>query len=513
MKTKRKLVPKSTPVVGDPTIVRSAIVDRVPNVQLNASTKRQRLCGSNSVSSVAVGVGPFGVHSVAPVDVNALSYAGTSRSLLMLQTNVIFLTTGTSQPGLMLEGCQAVPVIGIEPQIAPASLQTQRMASNVNSHSRARRDRTRHNSATAVNYSNQGLGGSGSTSEYKHIGNCVHTCQHCGALFWFEQRLKNTPNGVRPSYNRCCRAGRVALRTYQIYLVQLFRTAQEKFEDTHIPDFKIRLYNVVGAQEYEIPTGYMLGGPRYMYSHYLNALAICRVHGNPSYFIMFTCNVKWFEIADYMLQFSLLTTTDRADVVDRVFELKIHQFVNYLRDTRPFGKVVAELPLQDEDPEGYIVVSELMMHGPCGLANPSGVCTQNSSRCKKDFPKEYCDQTYVDKSSFVHYKRRDTGATMTRQSGTDQVVARISRNTATPMGTTATASTSRSQKTIFYTLRCEGKIVLAVASSDIASLLLSAGGTAHSRFKILLDLTDTSVCAIKKNTQMVDLLKETCLIV
>ncbi|GJR71151.1 DNA helicase [Tanacetum coccineum] len=68
-------------------------------------------------------------------------------------------------------------------------------------------------------------------------------------------------------------------------------------------------------------------------------------------------------------------------------------------------------------------------------------------------------------------------------------------------------------KTILYTLRCEQKIVLVVASSGIASLLLPAGRTAHSRFKISLDLTDTSVCAIKKNTQLTDLLKETCFIV
>lgn len=42
------------------------------------------------------------------------------------------------------------------------------------------------------------------------------------------------------------------------------------------------------------------GGPRYMYSHYLDALAICRVHGNPSFFITFTCNVGWPEIEEYM---------------------------------------------------------------------------------------------------------------------------------------------------------------------------------------------------------------------
>jgi Cdc6-like AAA superfamily ATPase len=53
-------------------------------------------------------------------------------------------------------------------------------------------------------------------------------------------------------------------------------------------------------------------------------------------------------------------------------------------------------------------------------------------------------------------------------------------------------------KTIINTLRSEGKIVLAVASSGIASLLLPSGRTTHSRFKIPIDLTDESMCHIKK---------------
>ena len=53
-------------------------------------------------------------------------------------------------------------------------------------------------------------------------------------------------------------------------------------------------------------------------------------------------------------------------------------------------------------------------------------------------------------------------------------------------------------KSIISTLRSQGKIVLAVASSGIASLLLPSGRTAHTRFKIPLDLIDESVCSIKK---------------
>ncbi|GJY26027.1 hypothetical protein Tco_0400753 [Tanacetum coccineum] len=176
---------------------------------------------------------------------------------------------------------------------------------------------------------------SGLPAEYKDIGGCTYSCQHCGALFWYEECLRNNERGARPCYNRCYKGGRVALQTYQIYpeyiklllqdrhfleniraynqmfsmallgaqidesinngrgpyvfkisgqlyhwigelcrdiveglidlldahnaLVQLFRTAREKFQDAHIPNFKVWLCNVIGAREYELPTGDMLG--------------------------------------------------------------------------------------------------------------------------------------------------------------------------------------------------------------------------------------------------------------
>nr|GFB56280.1 DNA helicase [Tanacetum cinerariifolium] len=70
-------------------------------------------------------------------------------------------------------------------------------------------------------------------------------------------------------------------------------------------------------------TASFTGGPRYMYSHYLDALSIFRVHGNPSFFITFTYNANWPEIKEYMEPFPELTPADRADIVDRVFEKKV----------------------------------------------------------------------------------------------------------------------------------------------------------------------------------------------
>lgn len=66
---------------------------------------------------------------------------------------------------------------------------------------------------------------------------------------------------------------------------------------------------------------------------------------------------------------------------------------------------------------------------------------------------------------------------------------------------------------ICHKLRGEGKIVLCVASSGIAALLLQDGQTAHSCFKIPIDVHEESVCNIKKSTIQADLLKETDLII
>ncbi|GJW09054.1 DNA helicase [Tanacetum coccineum] len=157
------------------------------------------------------------------------------------------------------------------------------------------------------------------------------------------------------------------------------------------------------------------GGPRYMYAHYLDALAICRKLGNPQFFITFTCNVKWPEIRRYMVDYPELTAADRPDIVCRVFEQKIHSFLNFLKTEKIFETITAvefhkrglphyhtllwvdstskiqepedvdwvisaELPDPHIDPRGYKVVSEMMINGPCSAVNMSATCMQGDKR-------------------------------------------------------------------------------------------------------------------------------------
>jgi hypothetical protein len=60
--------------------------------------------------------------------------------------------------------------------------------------------------------------------------------------------------------------------------------------------------------------------------------------------------------------------------------------------------------------------------------------------------------------------------------------------------------------TLCYHLCSQGKIVLCVASSGIAAILLKGGRTAHSRFKIPIPCHESSMCGIPKNTPLAELI-------
>ncbi|XP_074337659.1 uncharacterized protein LOC141674854 [Apium graveolens] len=68
-------------------------------------------------------------------------------------------------------------------------------------------------------------------------------------------------------------------------------------------------------------------------------------------------------------------------------------------------------------------------------------------------------------------------------------------------------------KTIIYKLRSLGLIVLLVASSGIATTLMSSVRTAHSRFKIPIVIDDCSSCAISHDSDIAELIKQTSLII
>jgi len=78
------------------------------------------------------------------------------------------------------------------------------------------------------------------------------------------------------------------------------------------------------------------GGRRYMIQNYHDAIAICREYGPPDFFVTFTCNPKWLEIAEGILEAGQ-RPTDRADIIVRVFNMKLEELLDDIRKGHAFG--------------------------------------------------------------------------------------------------------------------------------------------------------------------------------
>jgi hypothetical protein len=69
--------------------------------------------------------------------------------------------------------------------------------------------------------------------------------------------------------------------------------------------------------------------------------------------------------------------------------------------------ISAELPDKLVEPELYKIVTESMIHGPCGPARQNSPCMRDGI-CRKKFPKPYEMETRFDSEGRVYYKRSRT---------------------------------------------------------------------------------------------------------
>ncbi|KAM0042136.1 hypothetical protein Hdeb2414_s0011g00374521 [Helianthus debilis subsp. tardiflorus] len=63
---------------------------------------------------------------------------------------------------------------------------------------------------------------------YSDCGDCTYICEHCNALFWFNERVLHAAHVRHPRYNQCCKSGAVSqtLNAHNKY-VRLFKNASE----------------------------------------------------------------------------------------------------------------------------------------------------------------------------------------------------------------------------------------------------------------------------------------------
>ncbi|XP_050256589.1 uncharacterized protein LOC126702031 [Quercus robur] len=192
------------------------------------------------------------------------------------------------------------------------------------------------------------------------------------------------------------------------------------------------------------------GSPRYMIQNYQDAMSICRWAGYPDLFITFTCNPKWPEIESFLSLIPAQRPEDRPDIIARVFKIKLDQLLRDLKHGKHFGKVIAvnytvewqkrglphahillylypddkhpmpadinkiisaEIPDKITNPGDYEVISQYMIHGPCGFANPKSPCMVDN-KCRKHFPKKFYSDTVIDEDGYAIYRRRDNGMTV-----------------------------------------------------------------------------------------------------
>ncbi|CAD6259972.1 unnamed protein product [Miscanthus lutarioriparius] len=174
-------------------------------------------------------------------------------------------------------------------------------------------------------------------------------------------------------------------------------------------------------------------------------ILVAGVHGPPDFFVTFTCNPKWPEIAAALSFEPGQKSTDRADIVVRVYNMKLEELLGDIRDGTAFGPVSAvlhtvdfqkrglphaliivwlkqdtshptpafidkfisaEVPDPHTDPLGYVLVAEHLVHGPCGASHPTCPCMKKD-KCSKWFPKKYQTETVIDDNGFALYRRSD----------------------------------------------------------------------------------------------------------
>jgi hypothetical protein len=205
--------------------------------------------------------------------------------------------------------------------------------------------------------------------------------------------------------------------------------------------------NAVNRNEADIGNWIILpssfnGSPRNNVQNFQDLLAIQRKFGKPDYFITFTCNSKWTEIKENLK--SNEQSWMRPDLSTRVFNMKLKKLISEICHDQRLGVVVAytyvvefqkrglphahiliwvtasdkprtiedfdavvsaEIPDPTIYPKLHEIVSKNLIHGPCGSYNPRCVCMENG-RCKKNFPKDFCDETVNPEDGYPVYMRR-----------------------------------------------------------------------------------------------------------
>lgn len=233
------------------------------------------------------------------------------------------------------------------------------------------------------------------------------------------------------------------LSWYRLHQNELRASLYSGLEDTiHASDGNVGL-NELGTR-FVLPSSFT-GSARNMQQNLQDAMAAACFFRHVDLFITITANPSWTEILRELPNFR--TSYDRADLVARVFKLKLNALLKDICRNGIFGHVVAYvytiefqkrgLPhahiivilcdgyriITPEDvdsiistkwpdpvtqPKLFETISRCMVHGPCGSLNPNAPCMENG-KCTKFFPKSFNDRTSMEDDGYPDYHRPDDG--------------------------------------------------------------------------------------------------------
>nr|GEW52371.1 hypothetical protein [Tanacetum cinerariifolium] len=284
----------------------------------------------------------------------------------------------------------------------------------------------------------------GVSKEYLDHGDPTHICGACNAVFFMSQESQ-LDNVKLKLVGRRTSDGRTYNLPIASEIAVLIVGDIEQALDERVIVVESRNDASKLGKSIVLPSSF-IGGARFMRQNYLDAMTLCKWFGHPDFFITFTCNPKWLEISRFVRKRGL-KPEDRPEVLCRMFKLKLDHLIKNLKDNQIFDRVQAvvytiefkkhglphshiclflhkddkllnperindfisaEIPDKELDLDLFTLMTEHMMHGPCGADNLSCLCTIKGV-CTKKILKKYSNRTTNDSAGYPIYRRREDG--------------------------------------------------------------------------------------------------------
>lgn len=179
---------------------------------------------------------------------------------------------------------------------------------------------------------------------------------------------------------------------------------------------------------------------------YMNAITLVQRFEKSDIFLTMTCNPLWPEIEENLLPTD--EVQNRPDLLSWLFRAKLEELKKDILKRHIFGKVAAfmytmefkkwglpqahflitidgnyklltlevydrfvcaDFPGKETNSYLYSLVTQRMMHGPCGSLNPKNSCIMKKGYCKFKYPRNFVEQTTKEKNWYPIYRRWNTG--------------------------------------------------------------------------------------------------------